>query len=484
MFLHRTVYRCTERNCAILIMSNFLKRLSIAGVLLALVMLQTQTQAQAQVSTAVDLANQVNALRAQYGLAPYQLNSALMSAAQSHSEWEAATGTISHTGQSGTTPTDRAIAAGYGERANIRVSENIYAGTNATSATALEWWINSPIHFRGLTSPNYTEIGVGVVTTDGLNYYTLVFGDKLSTLSPAPQADPASEASGNDAAAPAPESLPVFEVVPVEVAETADDGSVVHVVESGQNVWDIAVAYDVAPSEIQALNRLDQDASILPGQQLVIVPAEVRIEVNEDGSITHDVEEGQSLWVISREYDVELARLLEINGLTEGSIIRPGDQLLIQPPTDGSWVELEDRPKPAIYHTVVEGQVLYNIAAIHGVAFETLLELNDLTAESIIRPGDQLLIRPADEPLATLEAAPVDSIVLQPESGKPDDVEATSSVVSTEVETTTFEAEAEREPHDLPSGALIAGLAIVAVLGLGLIVYGGFNFRKNDDISG
>lgn len=460
-----------------------LQRLWAVLLMLALCILLKPAPTQAQVSTAVDLANQVNALRAQYGLAPYQLNSALMSAAQSHSEWEAATGTISHTGQGGTTPTDRAIAAGYGERSNIRVSENIYAGTNATSETALNWWINSPIHFRGLTSPNYSEIGVGVVVTDGLNYYTLVFGDKLSNPRPAPQPEVAEDSDGGAPAA-APQPLPVFEVVAVEVAEVNEDGSLIHLVQPGQNVWDIAVAYDVAPSEIQALNRLDQEASISPGDELVIIPAEVVVEVNEDGSITHLVEDGQSLWVISREYDVELDRLLEINGLTEGSIIRPGDDLLIQPPTDGSWVEIEDRPKPAIYHTVQEGQFLYNIAAIHGVDFETILTLNNLTAESIIRPGDELLIRPADEPLVTPEAdlqAEEEAVEVEPDGGKPDDIEAEVNIEQPLPEGATNSNAQAVETDGPPRAMLVIGLVIVAVAGGGLIAYGGMSFRKNDD---
>lgn len=467
------------------------KRTGMRGVFMAVILSATllllaPQPAGAQGGVALDLANAVNGLRAQYGLPPYQLNAALMDAAQSHTEWEAATGQISHTGAGGTTPTDRAVAAGYGDRSNVRVSENIYAGTNATSQTALDWWIGSPIHFRGLTSPNYSEIGVGVVMTDGLNYYTLVFGNRSSNPAPAPQAAPSSSGGDDGSPGAAPEPLPVFEVVDVEVSEAAEDGSVIHTVQAGQNVWDIAVAYDVAPSEILALNRLTQDAAISPGDELVIVPAEVVIEVNEDGSIWHRVEEGQSLWVISREYDVELERILEINGLTEASIIRPGDDLLVQPPTDGSWIEIEDRPKPAVYHTVIEGQFLYNIAAIHGVDLETILTLNNLTENSIIQPGDELLIRPADEPLSTPDAEPqqTDDVIVEADEGKPDDIEAEANIGESiaGAAPNVLEEDTSIRQTGLPRGALIGGLVLIAVLGGGLIAYGGMNLGRDREI--
>ncbi len=48
-----------------------------------------------------------------------------------------------------------------------------------------------------------------------------------------------------------------------------------------------------------------------------------------DGSIIHILEPGQNLWQLSILYDVPLATILELNGLFEWSIVYPGDQIII-----------------------------------------------------------------------------------------------------------------------------------------------------------
>jgi LysM repeat protein len=53
----------------------------------------------------------------------------------------------------------------------------------------------------------------------------------------------------------------------------------------------------------------------------------------------------------------------------------------------------------AIYHTVLEGQVLYTIATLYGIDVNSLLANNNLEWTSIINIGDILLIRNANERL-------------------------------------------------------------------------------------
>lgn len=120
------------------------------------------------------LLEQINALRASQGLPPYVLNGILSTAAQMHSQWMADTGTVSHEETSGSTPKSRAATLGY---TGSLVSENIYGGTIAKASDAWNFWINSSIHYRGLTHDLYNEVGIGIASGPYGNFYTLVFGN-------------------------------------------------------------------------------------------------------------------------------------------------------------------------------------------------------------------------------------------------------------------------------------------------------------------
>ncbi len=63
--------------------------------------------------------------------------------------------------------------------------------------------------------------------------------------------------------------------------------------------------------------------------QATIIPIQVS-EANPDGSVVHEVKEGQTLWNIAAAYQVNLGEILRLNGLTEGSLIYPGQKLLIK----------------------------------------------------------------------------------------------------------------------------------------------------------
>jgi hypothetical protein len=63
--------------------------------------------------------------------------------------------------------------------------------------------------------------------------------------------------------------------------------------------------------------------------QATIIPIQVS-EANPDGSVIHEVKEGQTLWNIAAAYQVNLGEVLRLNGLSEGSLIYPGQKLLIK----------------------------------------------------------------------------------------------------------------------------------------------------------
>ena len=125
-----------------------------------------------------DLINAVNALRASYGLAPYNISPILMFTAQSQAEFMAATGDVSHTGFGGSSLTDRLLAAGYPLAGDLSLggfrAENITSGNEDRSAqSAVYGWTGDALHLDTMISPNLSEIGAGVAIANGRVYYVI-----------------------------------------------------------------------------------------------------------------------------------------------------------------------------------------------------------------------------------------------------------------------------------------------------------------------
>ena len=217
-------------------------------------------------STAYDLINVVNALRAAYGLPAYSINPILMFTAQNQADFVAATSNVTHSGPGGIGLTDRLLVAGYPLAGDLSAggfrAENITSGRVGMSAqTAIDGWMGDAPHQNTMLSPNLTEIGAGVAVVNGRVYY--VIDCAQPTTGVAPQASTPIIGSGT--------IIPEGEAVvdPVILSTPNTSGDVIHEVQVGQTLWQIAISYGVTINEIKHLNNLF-DNNIYPGNKLLI----------------------------------------------------------------------------------------------------------------------------------------------------------------------------------------------------------------------
>lgn len=212
----------------------------------------------------------VNEVRAGYGLSPYNPNSALMSAAQAHSNYQASIGSLTHIGKGGSHAVDRAVAAGSGAGAKVYVTENIYGGRNASAAAAVSWWQGDATHLNTMISPSYTDIGVGVAEGGGVIYYTMDVG--YVSGSPGQNSN-SKNSSGGGQTSGAAATTSGSVIIPVMAATPQADGSIIHTVQSGQALWNIAAIYNISVADLVALNGLTENSFIHPGDKMLIRPA-------------------------------------------------------------------------------------------------------------------------------------------------------------------------------------------------------------------
>ena len=173
----------------------------------------------------------INSLRLSLQLPVYALHPALNAAAKSHADWMLASGSISHIQDDGSGPRSRAQNAGY---PSSWISENIYMGADA--AAAWEFWVNSPIHYAGLTSPHYQHIGIGISSGGRRSAFVLVFGNS-----------PGSSSANRAAPATAPPAIGIDDV-----------GNIMHRVQPEDTLGDIALLYGYGWDDIPAMLELNE----------------------------------------------------------------------------------------------------------------------------------------------------------------------------------------------------------------------------------
>ena len=118
---------------------------------------------------------QINAIRAAYGLSPLTYSTQLATAAQVHAQDCANRGWCSHTGSDGSSSLTRILRAGFPATG----SSECWVQARSPQQ-AVEWWMNevppNDPHRRTLLSTYLTHIGVGVVATGWGYYFVADFG--------------------------------------------------------------------------------------------------------------------------------------------------------------------------------------------------------------------------------------------------------------------------------------------------------------------
>ncbi len=238
--------------------------LSVSGTLSA----QASEPSAPRFANAYELIDAVNSLRAQNGLPGYSINSILMNVAQAHSDYQAAIGSVTHYGPGGNRPYQRALEAGYSVAGDLSrggfYSENIMGGTSLTAQSVVNAWTGDDLHMNTMLSPNLTEVGAGVSCAGSFCYYTLdaaqPSGAPIVYTPPVGGTAIATSASGGTVF---PTRIVVFPNTP------KSDGSVVHIVQPGETLFTISLAYKTTVDSIKSLNRLSSDI-IYPGDTLII----------------------------------------------------------------------------------------------------------------------------------------------------------------------------------------------------------------------
>ena len=119
-----------------------------------------------------------------------------------------------------------------------------------------------------------------------------------------------------------------------EPMRRAREGALAVEVGPGDTVFDIAARHGVSTASVLALNGLGWRSTLTAGQTVLVKPVEARPAPTSvaDELHRHRVSEDETISSIAQRHGVATAAVLLANGLSRGSTVRPGQQLVIPVP--------------------------------------------------------------------------------------------------------------------------------------------------------
>lgn len=136
-----------------------------------------------------------------------------------------------------------------------------------------------------------------------------------------------------------------------------------YIVKAGDTLYGISKQFGVSITDIVAENNLSS-ITLRVGQVLKIPSVET--------TTLYIVKEGDTLYSISRKFNVSVDDIIRINNLNS-NLIALGRELFIPVPGDGGYLLYE----------VVSGDTLYSISRKYDVDIQTIREINELNSNNL-----------------------------------------------------------------------------------------------------
>jgi LysM repeat protein len=174
-------------------------------------------------------------------------------------------------------------------------------------------------------------------------------------------------------------------------------GSIIHVVQRGENLFRIALRYGVTVNALAVANGLSNTSRIYAGQRLVVPTGGGTSSPTTSTSGVHVVRRGENLFRIALRYGLTTQALATANGIANLNRVYVGQRLVI--PGRGTTPSPPAQPAPSGQtHTVRRGDTLSAIARRYGVSMWALAQANSIRNPSFIYVGQVLRIPSGGNP--------------------------------------------------------------------------------------
>ena len=163
-----------------------------------------------------------------------------------------------------------------------------------------------------------------------------------------------------------------------------------YIVQRGDTLYSISKKFNVSINKLKELNNLESN-TILPGQKLII-----KEPTNPPQPTTYKVQKGDTLYSISQKFNTTVDEIKRLNNISSNNIYInqelyiPSTNTLPSPPLPIPPINDDENEEYSEY-IVQKGDSLWKISRDYKISVKDLIELNNLTTTTL-QIGDKLLV--------------------------------------------------------------------------------------------
>jgi len=162
-----------------------------------------------------------------------------------------------------------------------------------------------------------------------------------------------------------------------------------YTVKSGDTLFKISKKYNVSVEQLKSKNGFKND-KIFVGQEMIVPFLDengkipVVGEPLAEGEVLHTIQKGDTLWNLSKKYAVSVEKMMADNHLESPSLI-PGRILSIQTGKPATKLNKEAKSEiTSVSYTVQAGDTLYGLAKRFGYTVNEIKAISGLKSDGIL----------------------------------------------------------------------------------------------------
>lgn len=253
----------------------------------------------------------------------------------------------------------------------------------------------------------------GRASSFGYNNYNTCFATENFTMGPATMSISEVAASWADATHMIPATSSSYCHIGAGVA-SAGNGMVYYVVQAAYPAGSNGCGYAKGTGSGASGGTVGT-----VGGAVSYIQAVVTSTPNENGSLIHTVQEGQSLWSISQAYEVSIEDLQAWNKMYNSTALSLGQELYIPSKDEAGHTPTPEAALTVFptadsngkyFHVVTDGDTLWSISELWNVPLNSIYQANGMNADSSIGLGWEIAIPVT----ATMTPLPTETPTLTP----------------------------------------------------------------------